>query len=137
MKTKALISCVVTVQQICVFVFACAKAGFSHDVAYFIDSDFAANNISSEDDSDDDYNDDDDDSDFDGGGKKRKKNMTSTQKPVAAKVINKDNKKTPAPKAAKAASNKGKILPLRDKISNFVFAPKEHLASLISFHCPC
>ena len=36
MKTKALISCVVTAQLICGFVFACAKSGFSHDVAHTI-----------------------------------------------------------------------------------------------------
>ena len=33
-KTKALISCAVTVQLICVFVFAYAKSRFSHDVAH-------------------------------------------------------------------------------------------------------
>ena len=32
-KTKALISCAVTAQLICVFVFAYAKSRFSHDVA--------------------------------------------------------------------------------------------------------
>ena len=32
-KTKALISCAVTAQLICVFVFAYAKIRFSHDVA--------------------------------------------------------------------------------------------------------
>ena len=35
-KTKALISCAVTVQLICVFVFAYAKSRFSHDVAQLI-----------------------------------------------------------------------------------------------------
>ena len=30
-KTKALISCPVTTQLICAFVFACAKSRFSHD----------------------------------------------------------------------------------------------------------
>ena len=34
-KTKVLISCGVTAQQICVFVFAYAKQ-FSHDVVYFL-----------------------------------------------------------------------------------------------------
>ena len=33
-KTKALISCEVTVQLICVFVFTYAKSRFSHDVAH-------------------------------------------------------------------------------------------------------
>ena len=33
MKTKALISCAVTAQLICVFVFAYAKSRFSHDTA--------------------------------------------------------------------------------------------------------
>ena len=33
-KTKALISCAVNVQLICVFVFAYAKSKFSHDAAY-------------------------------------------------------------------------------------------------------
>ena len=33
-KTKVLISCAVTAQLICVFVFACAKIWFSHDVAH-------------------------------------------------------------------------------------------------------
>ena len=32
-KTKALISCVVTVQLICAFVFAYAKCRFTHDAA--------------------------------------------------------------------------------------------------------
>ena len=32
----AKISCAVTVQQICAFVFAYAKSRFSHDVAYLI-----------------------------------------------------------------------------------------------------
>ena len=32
-ETKALISCVVTVQLICAFVFAYVKVGFSHDAA--------------------------------------------------------------------------------------------------------
>ena len=32
-KTKALISCAVTAQLICVFVFAYAKSWFSHDEA--------------------------------------------------------------------------------------------------------
>ena len=35
-KTKALISCAVTVQLICVFVFAYAKSWFSHDTAQII-----------------------------------------------------------------------------------------------------
>ena len=35
-KTKALISFTVTVQLICVFVFAYAKSRFSHDAAQFI-----------------------------------------------------------------------------------------------------
>ena len=34
-KTKALISCAVTVQLICVFVFPDAKSRFSHDSAHF------------------------------------------------------------------------------------------------------
>ena len=34
MKTKALISCAVTAQLICVFVFAYAKSRFSHDTAH-------------------------------------------------------------------------------------------------------
>ena len=34
MKTKALISCVVTTQLICAFVFAYAKSRFCHDVKY-------------------------------------------------------------------------------------------------------
>ena len=33
-KTKALISCAVTAQLICVFVFAYAKSRFSHDAAH-------------------------------------------------------------------------------------------------------
>ena len=33
-KTKALISCAVTAQLICVFVFAYAKSRFSHDEAH-------------------------------------------------------------------------------------------------------
>ena len=33
-KTKALISCVVTAQLICVFVLAYAKSQFSHDTAH-------------------------------------------------------------------------------------------------------
>ena len=33
-KTKALISCTVTAQLICVFVYAYAKSQFSHDAAY-------------------------------------------------------------------------------------------------------
>ena len=33
-KTKALISCAVTAQLICAFVFAYAKSRFSHDAAY-------------------------------------------------------------------------------------------------------
>ena len=36
MKTKALISCAVTVQLICVFVFAYAKSRFSHNKAHMI-----------------------------------------------------------------------------------------------------
>ena len=32
-KTKALISCAVTAQLICAFVFACANIRFSHDAA--------------------------------------------------------------------------------------------------------
>ena len=36
-KTKALISFAVTTKLICVFVFACTKSRFSHDVAQFID----------------------------------------------------------------------------------------------------
>ena len=35
-QTKALISCAVTVQLICAFVFAYAKRWFSHDAAHFI-----------------------------------------------------------------------------------------------------
>ena len=35
-KTKALISCVVTIHLICAFVFAYAKSRFSHDPAHFI-----------------------------------------------------------------------------------------------------
>ena len=35
-KTKALISCVVTAQLICGFVFAYVKSWFSHDVAHII-----------------------------------------------------------------------------------------------------
>ena len=35
-KAKALISCVVTVQLICVFVFTYAKSGFSHNEAHFM-----------------------------------------------------------------------------------------------------
>ena len=34
-KTKALISCTITAQLICTFVFAYAKGSFSHDVAHF------------------------------------------------------------------------------------------------------
>ena len=34
-KTKTLISCAVTAQLICTFVFAYAKSRFSHDAAYF------------------------------------------------------------------------------------------------------
>ena len=33
-KTKPLISCAVTVQLICAFVFAYAKSRFSHDLAH-------------------------------------------------------------------------------------------------------
>ena len=33
-KTKALISCAVTVQLVCAFVFALAKIRFSHDAAH-------------------------------------------------------------------------------------------------------
>ena len=36
MKTKALISCVVTVQLICAFVFAYAKSRFSNDAAHLM-----------------------------------------------------------------------------------------------------
>ena len=36
-KTKALISCAVTAQLICVFVFANTKSWFSHDEAQFRD----------------------------------------------------------------------------------------------------
>ena len=36
MKTKALISCAVTAQLICAFVFAKAKVRFSHDVAQIL-----------------------------------------------------------------------------------------------------
>ena len=36
-----LISCAVTIQLICVFVFASAKSGFSHDVAQLIDTSFS------------------------------------------------------------------------------------------------
>ena len=39
MKTKALISCAVTAQLICSFVFAYAKIRFSHDEAHFITGD--------------------------------------------------------------------------------------------------
>ena len=35
-KRKALITCAVTVQLICVFVFAYAKIRFSHDVAHLL-----------------------------------------------------------------------------------------------------
>ena len=35
-KTKALISCAVTAQLICAFVFAQAKIWFSHDAAHYI-----------------------------------------------------------------------------------------------------
>ena len=35
-KTKALISCPVTTQLICAFVFANAKSRFSHDVAHLL-----------------------------------------------------------------------------------------------------
>ena len=35
-KTKALISCKVTAQLICAFVFAYAKIRFSHDVAHIV-----------------------------------------------------------------------------------------------------
>ena len=35
-KTKALISCTVTAQLICVFVFAYAKSRFSHNEAHII-----------------------------------------------------------------------------------------------------
>ena len=35
-KTKALISCAVTAQLICVFVFAYAKSPFSHDATHLI-----------------------------------------------------------------------------------------------------
>ena len=35
-KTKALISCAVTAQLICVFVFAYAKNGFSHNEAHIV-----------------------------------------------------------------------------------------------------
>ena len=35
-KTKALISCAVTAQLICVFVFAYAKSQFSHDEAHIL-----------------------------------------------------------------------------------------------------
>ena len=34
-KTKVLISCAVTAQLICIFIFAYAKFQFSHDAAYF------------------------------------------------------------------------------------------------------
>ena len=40
-KTKALISCAVTVQLICVFVFAYAKCRFSPNEAHFITHDVA------------------------------------------------------------------------------------------------
>ena len=36
MKTKALISCVVTAQLICIFVFAYANSRFSLDVAHIV-----------------------------------------------------------------------------------------------------
>ena len=36
MKTKALISCTVTVQLICAFVFAYAKSRFSHDAIHIV-----------------------------------------------------------------------------------------------------
>ena len=36
MKTKVLISCAVTAQLICVFVFAYAKSRFSHDAAHIM-----------------------------------------------------------------------------------------------------
>ena len=35
-KTKALISCAVTAQPICVFVFAYAKSRFSHNEAHIV-----------------------------------------------------------------------------------------------------
>ena len=35
-KTMALISCAVTMQIVCTFVFAYAKSRFSHDVAHFV-----------------------------------------------------------------------------------------------------
>ena len=35
-KTKVLINCMVTVELIYAFVFACAKSRFSHDTAYII-----------------------------------------------------------------------------------------------------
>ena len=35
-KTKALISCAVNLQLICVFVFAYAKSRFSHNEAHFV-----------------------------------------------------------------------------------------------------
>ena len=40
-KTKALISCAVTAQLICVFVFAYAKSRFSHNEAQFMISGYA------------------------------------------------------------------------------------------------
>ena len=39
-KTKALISCAVTVQRICFFVFAYAKSRFSHNEAHMTSSQF-------------------------------------------------------------------------------------------------
>ena len=42
MKTKALISCSVTAQLICTFVFSNAKSKFSHDEAYLIISEKGA-----------------------------------------------------------------------------------------------
>ena len=44
-KTKALISCAVTAQLICGFVFACAKIRFSHDVHHIIQCKLAAPEI--------------------------------------------------------------------------------------------
>ena len=35
-KTKELISCAITAQLTCAFVFACAKSWFSHDVAHVV-----------------------------------------------------------------------------------------------------
>ena len=45
-ETKVLISCAVTVQLICVFVFACAKIMFSPDAAHFMRQMFKLKDVS-------------------------------------------------------------------------------------------